>query len=82
MFSHPELGSDPPIGSDRESGCDTSIVQWTSRSHYKDSQGSVKDEATKSKGKMGRIPPRGIMGIQNYTQISNSRNPICSSIRH
>ena len=23
MFSHPELGSDPPIGSDRESGCDT-----------------------------------------------------------
>ena len=22
MFSHPELGSDPPIGSDRESGCD------------------------------------------------------------
>ena len=29
MFSHPELGSDPPIGSDRESGrdkiCDKSI---------------------------------------------------------
>ena len=23
MVSHPELGSDPPIGSDRESGCDT-----------------------------------------------------------
>ena len=23
MFSHPELGLDPPIGSDRESGCDT-----------------------------------------------------------
>ena len=22
MFSHPELGSDPPIGSDWESGCD------------------------------------------------------------
>ena len=22
MFSHPELGSDPPIGLDRESGCD------------------------------------------------------------
>ena len=22
MFSHPELGLDPPIGSDRESGCD------------------------------------------------------------
>ena len=22
MFSHPKLGSDPPIGSDRESGCD------------------------------------------------------------
>ena len=25
MFSHPELGSDPPIGSDRESGCDILI---------------------------------------------------------
>ena len=23
MFSHPETGSDPPIGSDRESGCDS-----------------------------------------------------------
>ena len=23
MVLHPELGSDPPIGSDRESGCDT-----------------------------------------------------------
>ena len=22
MVSHPELGSDPPIGLDRESGCD------------------------------------------------------------
>ena len=22
MVSHPKLGSDPPIGSDRESGCD------------------------------------------------------------
>ena len=22
MVLHPELGSDPPIGSDRESGCD------------------------------------------------------------
>ena len=22
IFSHPELGSDPPIGSGRESGCD------------------------------------------------------------
>ena len=27
MFSHPELGSDPPIGSDRESGCDTTDRQ-------------------------------------------------------
>ena len=24
MVSHPELGSDPPIWSDRESGCDNS----------------------------------------------------------
>ena len=26
MVSHPELGSDPPIGSDRESGCDKLFV--------------------------------------------------------
>ena len=26
MFSHPELGSDPPIGSDRESGRDNRRV--------------------------------------------------------
>ena len=25
LFSHPELGSDPPIGSDRESGRDISF---------------------------------------------------------
>ena len=28
MFSHPELGSDPPIGSDRESGCDNPYMVW------------------------------------------------------
>ena len=27
MFSHPELGSDPPIGSDRESGCENSPLK-------------------------------------------------------
>ena len=27
MVSQPELGSDPPIGSGRESGCDTSSVE-------------------------------------------------------
>ena len=27
MVSHPELGSDPPIGSDRESGCDKLISE-------------------------------------------------------
>ena len=32
MVSHPELGSDPPIGSDRESGCDTCDV--TKVSYY------------------------------------------------
>ena len=26
MVSHPELGSDPPIGLDRESGCDNRSV--------------------------------------------------------
>ena len=27
MFSHPKLGSDPPIGSDRESGCDKLVLE-------------------------------------------------------
>ena len=27
MVSHPELGSDPPIGSDRESGCDKLVSE-------------------------------------------------------
>ena len=27
MISRPELGSDPPIGSDQESGCDTAKSQ-------------------------------------------------------
>ena len=30
MVSHPETGSDPPIGSDRESGCDTAHSIWMS----------------------------------------------------
>ena len=28
MVSHPELGLDPPIGSDQESGCDSAAKQW------------------------------------------------------
>ena len=28
MFPHPELGSDPPIGSDRESGRDTMYISF------------------------------------------------------
>ena len=27
MVSHPGLGSDPPIGSDRESGCDKLVSE-------------------------------------------------------
>ena len=27
MVSHPELGSDPPNGSDRESGCDKLVSE-------------------------------------------------------
>ena len=27
MVSHPELGSDPPIGSNRESGCDKLVSE-------------------------------------------------------
>ena len=30
MFSHPETGSDPPIGSNRESGCDRESLQTLS----------------------------------------------------
>ena len=29
MFSHPKLGSDPPMGSDRKSGCDTVTHTYT-----------------------------------------------------
>ena len=30
MVSHPELSSDPPIGSDRESGCDKHCeIEWS-----------------------------------------------------
>ena len=32
MVSHPELDSDPPIGSDRESGCD---INWVEKSSFK-----------------------------------------------
>ena len=32
MVSHPKLGSDPPIGSDRESGCD--IFHSTQTLHF------------------------------------------------
>ena len=28
MVSHPELGSDPPIGSDQESGCDKLVSEY------------------------------------------------------
>ena len=31
---------------------------------------------------MGRVPPRGIMGIQNCAQVSNSGNPVCSGLWH
>ena len=32
--SHHELGSDPPIGSDRESGCDMLVMQATIHQTY------------------------------------------------
>ena len=31
---------------------------------------------------MGRMSPRGVVGIQNYTQVSNSGNPIHFSLWH
>ena len=31
---------------------------------------------------MGGIPPRGTMGIQNYTQVCNSRNSVRLNIWH
>ena len=31
---------------------------------------------------MGIIPPRGVIGIQNYAQVSNSGNPIHPSFWH
>ena len=35
MVSHPELGSDPPIGSDRESGCDKLVLEPRFRRFWK-----------------------------------------------
>ena len=32
--------------------------------------------------KLGRVPPRGIMGVQNYAQVSDSGNPVRSSLWH
>ena len=34
------------------------------------------------KRKMGRIPPRGIIGIQNCAQVDDSGNPIRSGLWH
>ena len=35
MVSHPELGSDPPIGLDRESGCDKLVSEPRFRRFWK-----------------------------------------------
>ena len=35
MVSHPKLGSDPPIGSDRESGCDKLVSEPRFRRFWK-----------------------------------------------
>ena len=35
MVSHPELDSDPPIGSDRESGCDKLVPEPRFRRFWK-----------------------------------------------
>ena len=37
MLSHLELGSDPPIGSDRESGCDKLVSEPRFRRFWKES---------------------------------------------
>ena len=38
MFSHPELGSDPPIGSGREAGCDKLVSEPRFRRFWKESK--------------------------------------------
>ena len=38
MVSHPKLGSDPPIGSDRESGCDNQCYQLSVHGREKDKE--------------------------------------------
>ena len=35
MFSHPELGSDPSIGSNRESGCNKLVSEHRFRHFWK-----------------------------------------------
>ena len=43
---------------------------------------ALKTKLEDLKGKSGRIPPRGVMGTQNYAQVSNSRDPIRSGLWH
>ena len=43
---------------------------------------ALKTKLEDLKGKWVEYLPRGVMGIQNYTQVSDSGNPICSSLWH
>ena len=57
MFSHPELGSDPPIRSDRESGCDSSSpVRLKKASSVPTTFVSISEYNGLTKRKMTRFP--------------------------
>ena len=43
---------------------------------------ALKTKLEDLKKQVGRIPPRGAMGLQDNTEVSNPRNPIRPSLRH
>ena len=60
----------------------SSAIQWASRGHYKDSKGNTENQTRRSKRKLGRVPLRGIIGIQNYAQVNDLGNPVRSGLWH
>ena len=56
MVWHPELGSDPPIGSDRDSGCDSICARFDKRETsvlYKPSTNGKTSPSVISQGDLG-----------------------------
>ena len=58
MFSHPELDSDPLIGSDRESGCDIDKRRGRSPKRQSDRERSPKKDGERSSKWRGNLKDR------------------------